>query len=212
MHATVALDEMKAVPEFDQICQGPGENIIVDLVKDPRAFPRVILGTGAKSMAEWPMIDRTLWPKPASRKLARKFNWPLEPECGWGPARCGHHPHQPRLPLAVRVLQRKLLHPQHGPPPGGCGHRRAQLSGSRSMARRLGRHPRLDVLPESQLAGGMDRQVPAQREQGVALLGRRPRRHRAPMARPVRGAASAKPTGRPSPSASSRAATAFCAS
>ena len=25
MHATVALDEMTAVPEFDRICQGPGE-------------------------------------------------------------------------------------------------------------------------------------------------------------------------------------------
>jgi anaerobic magnesium-protoporphyrin IX monomethyl ester cyclase len=85
MHATVALDEMTAIDEFDKICQGPGENTIVDLVRDPHAFPRVILGVGAKSMAEWPMLDRTLWPKPASRKLARKFNWPLEPECGWGP-------------------------------------------------------------------------------------------------------------------------------
>ena len=85
MHATVALDEMEAIPEFDRICQGPGENIIVDLVKDPQSFPRVILGVGAKSMAEWPVIDRTLWPRPASKKLARKFNWPLEPECGWGP-------------------------------------------------------------------------------------------------------------------------------
>ena len=86
MHATVALDEMESVPEFDKICQGPGENIIVDLAKDPGAFPRVVLGTGAKTMADWPMMDRTLWPKPASKKLAKKFNWPLEPECGWGPA------------------------------------------------------------------------------------------------------------------------------
>ncbi|MCL5997854.1 MAG: B12-binding domain-containing radical SAM protein, partial [Chloroflexi bacterium] len=85
MHATVALDEMLAVEEFDHICQGPGENTIVDLVEDPRSFPRVVLGVGAKSMDEWPMIDRTLWPKPASWKLRRKFNWPLEPECGWGP-------------------------------------------------------------------------------------------------------------------------------
>jgi radical SAM superfamily enzyme YgiQ (UPF0313 family) len=85
MHATVAPDEMMAVAEFDKICQGPGENIIVDLIKDPSAFPRSILGVGAKSMAEWPAIDRTVWPKPASRKLARNFNWPLEPECGWGP-------------------------------------------------------------------------------------------------------------------------------
>ncbi len=85
MHATVALDEMLAVGEFDYICQGPGEKTIVELVKDPQAHPRVILGEGARSMDEWPMIDRTLWPKPASYKLRRKFNWPLEPECGWGP-------------------------------------------------------------------------------------------------------------------------------
>ncbi len=85
MHATVALDEMQAVPEFDKICQGPGENIIVNLVTNPDAFPRVILGVGAKSMADWPMIDRTLWPKPNSTKLASKFNWPLEPDCNWGP-------------------------------------------------------------------------------------------------------------------------------
>jgi radical SAM superfamily enzyme YgiQ (UPF0313 family) len=35
-------------------------------------------------MAEWPMIDRALWPKP-HRRLRRKFNYPMEPECGWGP-------------------------------------------------------------------------------------------------------------------------------
>ncbi len=86
MHATVALDEMEAVPEFDKICQGPGENVIVDVVRNPDDFPRVFLGQGSRSMAEWPMMDRTLWPKPASRRLKRSFNWPLEPECGWGPA------------------------------------------------------------------------------------------------------------------------------
>jgi len=84
MHATVALDEMTAVDEFDRICQGPGENVVVDLVKDPHAFPRVIVGVGSKSMAEWPMIDRELWPKP-HRRLRKNFNWPMEPECGWGP-------------------------------------------------------------------------------------------------------------------------------
>jgi anaerobic magnesium-protoporphyrin IX monomethyl ester cyclase len=84
MHATVSLDEMLEVPEFDRICQGPGEKVIVDLVKDPLAHPRVITGIAAKSMAEWPPIDRTLWPQP-HRRLRRKFNWPLEPECGWGP-------------------------------------------------------------------------------------------------------------------------------
>ena len=85
MHATVALDEMEEAPEFDKICQGPGENVIVDLVRNPDNFPRVFLGQGSRSMAEWPMMDRTLWPKPASRHLRRNFNWPLEPECGWGP-------------------------------------------------------------------------------------------------------------------------------
>ncbi len=85
MHATVALDEMVEIEEFDKICQGPGEQVIVDLVSNPDAFPRVLMGTGSRSMADWPMIDRTLWPKPASRKLRRNFNWPLEPECGWGP-------------------------------------------------------------------------------------------------------------------------------
>jgi len=84
MHATVAVDEMTAVPEFDRICQGPGENVIVDLVKEPHSFPRVLVGVGARSMAEWPMIERTLWPMP-HRRLRRKFNWPMEPECGWGP-------------------------------------------------------------------------------------------------------------------------------
>lgn len=81
MHATVAPDEMEAVKEFDRICQGPGENIIVDLIKDPLSFPRVTIAVGAKSMAEWPMMDRTLWPNPH----LEDFPWPLEPECGWGP-------------------------------------------------------------------------------------------------------------------------------
>ncbi|MEZ4554926.1 MAG: radical SAM protein [Caldilineaceae bacterium] len=87
MHATVAPNEMEAVEEFDKICQGPGETVIVDLVRDPDAFPRVFQATGARSMADWPMIDRTLWPQPVGRKVKRrwKWHWPMEPECGWGP-------------------------------------------------------------------------------------------------------------------------------
>lgn len=81
MHATVAPDEMENVPEFDYICGGPGENTIVELAKDPKAFGRMVMGVGAKSMSEWPMMDRTQWPNP---KL-KDFPWPLEPECGWGP-------------------------------------------------------------------------------------------------------------------------------
>ncbi|MCB0070856.1 MAG: B12-binding domain-containing radical SAM protein [Caldilineaceae bacterium] len=87
MHATVAPNEMEAIEEFDKICQGPGETVIVDLVRDPDAFPRVFQATGARSMADWPMIDRTLWPQPVGRKVKRrwKWHWPMEPECGWGP-------------------------------------------------------------------------------------------------------------------------------
>ncbi len=85
MHATVAPQEMEAVEAFDKICQGPGEEIILDLVRDPQRFPRLLRGQGSRSMAAWPSIDRELWPKPAHWKLRRTFNWPLEPECGWGP-------------------------------------------------------------------------------------------------------------------------------
>lgn len=81
MHATVAPDEMETIEEFDRICQGPGESIIVDLVQDPLSFPRTVAGIGAKSMADWPLMDRTLWPNPN----LPDFPWPLEPECGWGP-------------------------------------------------------------------------------------------------------------------------------
>ncbi len=81
MHATVAPDEMEEIAAFDIICQGPGENTIVDLVKDPLSFPRIVTGVGSKSMADWPMIDRTLWPNPH----LSDYPWPLEPECGWGP-------------------------------------------------------------------------------------------------------------------------------
>lgn len=85
MHASVAPEEMKSEAAFDRICQGPGEKIIVDLVRNPADFPRLFPGTGTRSMADWPTIDRKLWPKP-SRRLRKGFCWPLEPECGWGPA------------------------------------------------------------------------------------------------------------------------------
>jgi len=81
MHATVAPDEMEAVAEFDRICSGPGEQIIVELTRDPAAFPRRVTGAGARSMSDWPMIDRELWPRPD----LPDYPWPLEPECGWGP-------------------------------------------------------------------------------------------------------------------------------
>lgn len=81
MHATVAEAEMTAVADFDCIVQGSGEGIIVDLATDPGAFPRVAAGVSARTMDEWPPIDRTLWP----RSRRPHDPWPLEPECGWGP-------------------------------------------------------------------------------------------------------------------------------
>lgn len=102
MHASVDLGSMLEVPEFDHICQGAGERIIADLVRNPQGHPRTIFGMPAASMADWPAIDRTLWPKPSLRlrlpidrtpwarpglrfRIRRRYPWPLEPPCGWGP-------------------------------------------------------------------------------------------------------------------------------
>ncbi len=85
MHASVALNEMLAVPAFDRICQGAAEESVAELLRHPADHPRVVTGSGAKTMGEWPMIDRTLWPKPANPELESYRCWPLEPACGWGP-------------------------------------------------------------------------------------------------------------------------------
>jgi hypothetical protein len=81
IHATVAPDEMESVAEFDHIVRGAGEGVIADLATDPRALPRVVTGVPARSLDDWPWIDRALWPNP--RRAGAP--WPLEPECGWGP-------------------------------------------------------------------------------------------------------------------------------
>jgi anaerobic magnesium-protoporphyrin IX monomethyl ester cyclase len=134
IHATVALHEMTDVANFDKICRGPGEGVIVDLVRDPHAFPRVVPGAGAKSMAEWPRIDRTLWPKPASPQLEKVYPWPLEPGCGWGPppvatiltsrvcpwqcAFCNENsyiPNMGRRPVEAVIDELNYLDDTHGP-------------------------------------------------------------------------------------------------
>ena len=84
MLATVAVNELMEIPEIDHIVSGAGENIILDIVQNPDKFDRVTAGIGAKSMADWPQIDRELWPKP-HRRLRKNFGYPMEPECGWGP-------------------------------------------------------------------------------------------------------------------------------
>lgn len=81
MHATVALNEMLPITEFDYICKGGGENVIVELVSNPTSFSRVVQGISSTSLSEWPMIDRTLWPNPNRPD----FPWPLENSIGWGP-------------------------------------------------------------------------------------------------------------------------------
>jgi radical SAM superfamily enzyme YgiQ (UPF0313 family) len=81
MHATVALNEMEPIADFDYICSGGGEEIIVDLVKNPQSFPRVVKGISSPSISDWPDIDRTLWPNP----YRDDYPWPLEPSIGWGP-------------------------------------------------------------------------------------------------------------------------------
>lgn len=80
MHASVSLNEMEEIQEFDYICTGAGEEIIVDLVKNPSSFPRIIRGQSSKSINDWPDIDRTLWPNPNRDD----YPWPLEPSGGLG--------------------------------------------------------------------------------------------------------------------------------
>ncbi len=133
LHATVALDEMRAVPHFDHICRGPGEGVIVDLVKSPESFPRVLEGRSAKSMAEWPMIDRELWPKPAYRRLFARNPWPLEPKkwgppplatiltsrvCPWRCAFCNENsyiPNMGRKPVEAVIDELNFLDRKYGP-------------------------------------------------------------------------------------------------
>jgi len=81
LHASVAPAEMERCEVFDVICRGAGERIVADLALDPRAFPRVVEAPPPPPMADWPVIDRRLWPNPRRRG----YPWPLEPACGWGP-------------------------------------------------------------------------------------------------------------------------------
>lgn len=81
MHATVAGHEMEANPNFDYICSGGGEEIICDLIRNPKSFKRMVQGISSHSLNDWPDIDRTLWPNPKRAD----YPWPLEPSIGWGP-------------------------------------------------------------------------------------------------------------------------------
>lgn len=85
MHATVNPESMEKCEYFDHICQGNGENVICDLVRNPDDFPRKLISPKPGSMADWPQIDRTLWPQEQVLSGKVKSFWPLETEVGWGP-------------------------------------------------------------------------------------------------------------------------------
>jgi anaerobic magnesium-protoporphyrin IX monomethyl ester cyclase len=133
MHASVSLDDLVAVPEIDKICCGPGENVIVDLVRHPERFPRVIQGTPSASMADWPAIDRTLFPKPPANRQNLNPYWPLEPGvwhpsptasiitsrvCPWRCAFCNEHsyiPNMGRRPVEMVIDELNFLDRRFGP-------------------------------------------------------------------------------------------------
>lgn len=85
MHTDVAPQEMEAVKDFDHICRGPGEKVICDLVTNPNSFPKIFEGPPSKRMADWPRLDRTLWPRPVWPSEQAE-TYPLELTCGWGPS------------------------------------------------------------------------------------------------------------------------------
>jgi len=74
MHATVARTKWKRFPAFDRICQGPGENIIVDLLKIRARFRAWSLVKARNPCRTGKMMDRTMWPNPN----LPEFPWPLE--------------------------------------------------------------------------------------------------------------------------------------
>lgn len=98
-------------------------------------------------MAEWPMIDRELWPKPQGWRMQRrwKWKWPMEPECGWGPGPAGGDHHQPGLSVAMCLLQ-QFIHPQHGAEASRSGDRRVGNFLDRKYGVGFGGDPRFDVF------------------------------------------------------------------
>ena len=81
MHATVALDEMLAVPEFDVIVSREAEQTWLDLLQSGGSEQRVIIGKGVSDLDSLPFVDRELWPHTPGDE------WPLEGPGGWGPGK-----------------------------------------------------------------------------------------------------------------------------
>jgi radical SAM superfamily enzyme YgiQ (UPF0313 family) len=133
LHGSVAIEEMTQVTAFDYICIGPGEKIICDLVTDPERFDRVIFAKGEKSMAQWPNIDRTLWPRPTLTLPGTRDVWPLEKfsieeppnatiltsrVCPWQCAFCNESsfiPNMGRRPVEMVIDELNRVDRQFGP-------------------------------------------------------------------------------------------------
>lgn len=133
LHASVAIDEMTSAKEFDYICKGPGEKIIIKLVTEPEKFERVIEGKGETSMANWPYVDRTLWPRPALKIPGLLNTWPLEKHsieeapsvtiltsrvCPWQCAFCNESsyiPNMARRPVEMVIEELNIVDRKFGP-------------------------------------------------------------------------------------------------
>ena len=133
LHASVAIDEMISNKEFDYICKGPGEKIIIELVTEPKRYKRVIDGKGEKRMAEWPLLDRTTWPKPALKIPGIMNTWPLEKysieeppsvtvltsrACPWQCSFCNESSYIPnmiRKPVEMVIEELNSLDRKYGP-------------------------------------------------------------------------------------------------
>jgi radical SAM superfamily enzyme YgiQ (UPF0313 family) len=133
LHGSVAIEEMTQVTAFDYICIGPGEKIICELVTEPEKFDRVIQAKGEKSMAQWPNIDRTLWPRPTLTFPGKRDVWPLEKfsieeppnatiltsrVCPWQCAFCNESsfiPNMARRPVEMVIDELNAVDRQFGP-------------------------------------------------------------------------------------------------
>ena len=79
MHATVAPEEMAAVPEFDVIISREAEATWLDLLQQGGSNDRIVSGESVDDLDSLPFVDRELWPRTPGDE------WPLEGPGGWGP-------------------------------------------------------------------------------------------------------------------------------
>ena len=136
MHATVALGRDAGDARIStRSARGRARRSSSTWCRDPAAFPRA--DSGHRRQVDGRVADDRSHAVAASRpagSCADKFNWPLEPECGWGPPPVATILTSRVCPWQCVFCNENSLHPQHGPPPGGCRDRRAELSRQASTA------------------------------------------------------------------------------